>query len=106
MALPDSYQEYKKREFCNDIKCFVQMELNKHEAGSGKYEKVRGICSAACQFKGQDFEDWLKHNAFNLFKDGKTVDFEELRKQGADFSTTWKLHKWMTDNGYELGKKR
>ena len=103
--VPENYSEYKKREFCNDIPCFVQIELNKHEQGSEAYENIRRICSAACQFKGQDFEDWLKKNGFNLFKDGKTADFDELKKQGADFSTTWKLHKWMIENKYELGKR-
>ena len=94
---------YKKREFCNDVKCFVQVELNKHPAGSENYENVRKICGSACQFKGQDFENWLKNNGFSLFKDGKIVDFEQIKN--ADFSTTWKLHKWMVDNGFELAKK-
>ncbi len=96
-------RDYKKREFCNDVKCFVQMELNRHEVGSEKYERVRAVCSSACQFTGKDFEGWLRKNGFGLFKDGKAVDFEQIKN--ADYLTTWRLHKWMTENKYDLAKK-
>ena len=105
MLIPQDHREYRKREFCNDVKCFVQLELNKNVQGSEQYEKIRGICSSACQFGGKSFENWLIENGFSLFKDGKSVDFANLEKEGADFSTAWKLHKWMTGKKYELVKK-
>ena len=34
--------DYKRREFCNDIKCPVQIELNAQKEGSAEYEKKYG----------------------------------------------------------------
>ncbi|MEK7291523.1 MAG: hypothetical protein AAB013_06360 [Planctomycetota bacterium] len=36
------YVDYKRREFCNDVKCSVQMDLNAQKAGSAEYEKNKG----------------------------------------------------------------
>jgi len=35
----EGYVEYKKREFCNDVMCPVQLELNACKPGSEEYEK-------------------------------------------------------------------
>ena len=42
---PDGYVEYKRREFCKDVKCPVQMELNKLTEASPTYEQTRQKCS-------------------------------------------------------------
>ena len=83
MPTPQGHIEYKKREFCNDVQCFVQVEINKHSAGSVQYETVRKICSSACQFKADDFKDWLAKHGFKVFKDGKEVAFEKVKEQFA-----------------------
>ena len=105
MPVPQGRREYKKREFCNDVQCFVQVELNKHTAGSEEYETVRKICSSACQFKADDFREWLNQKGFKVFKDGKEVAFEKVKEQCADYTGTWNLHNWMIKNGFELFKK-
>ncbi|TRO45877.1 hypothetical protein E2P60_06415 [Candidatus Bathyarchaeota archaeon] len=51
--------EYKRREFCNDVKCSVQMKLNQQKEGSEEYEKIRKICSTACVYTTWQFHHWL-----------------------------------------------
>jgi len=53
------YVDYKKREFCNDVKCPVQSELNSKKQGSQEYEKVRQICRTDCKFTTWQFHHWL-----------------------------------------------
>ena len=36
--IPEGYVEYKRREFCKDVKCPVEEELNKQTEGSPAYE--------------------------------------------------------------------
>ena len=58
MAIP-GHVDYKKREFCNDVKCPVQLLLNGQEEGSEQYEKIRGICKDNCVFSAHGFHQWL-----------------------------------------------
>jgi hypothetical protein len=37
----EGYIEYQRREFCKDVKCPVQLELNAQEPGSKEYESGR-----------------------------------------------------------------
>jgi len=53
------YVDYKKREFCNDVKCSVQLELNSKKQGSREYENVRQICRTDCRFTTWQFHHWL-----------------------------------------------
>ena len=55
----EGFTEYKRREFCNDVKCPVQTELNKHEEKSEAYEKIRRTCSTACCYTTYQFHHWL-----------------------------------------------
>ncbi|MBN1495465.1 MAG: hypothetical protein JXA07_01770 [Spirochaetes bacterium] len=55
----DGYIEYKRREFCKDVKCQVQLELNRIEEGSAEYEKTRLICKEACRYTTYQFHHWL-----------------------------------------------
>ena len=58
MAIP-GYVEYHKREFCNDVRCPVQVELNSKAPGSPEYETTRQICTTACKFTTWQFHHWL-----------------------------------------------
>ena len=55
----EGFTEYKRREFCNDVKCPVQMELNKQTEKSEAYEQIRRTCSTACVFTTWQFHHWL-----------------------------------------------
>ena len=51
--------DYKRREFCNEEKCPVQVELNKLESESEEYEQVRKTCRINCRYTTWQFHHWL-----------------------------------------------
>jgi len=53
------YIDYRRREFCNDIKCPVQVELNSLTEGSEEYERIRTTCKNSCRFTTYEFHHWL-----------------------------------------------
>ncbi len=58
MAL-EGFNEYKRREFCNDVKCPVQMKLNQQKEKSKEYDQIRKTCSTACVYTTWQFHHWL-----------------------------------------------
>lgn len=71
MSSIKGYVEYKKREFCNDVKCPVQLELNKKEEGSEEYENLRNNCKNDCKFSARDFHYWLIEKGYLIVKPEK-----------------------------------
>jgi hypothetical protein len=57
--VPEGYVEYKRRGFCKDVKCPVQLELNSQTESSLAYEKTRQKCSTACLYTTWQFHHWL-----------------------------------------------
>ncbi len=55
----DGYIDYKRREFCHDTKCSIQLDLNAQEEGSGEYERIRSICKNDCKYTTYQFHHWL-----------------------------------------------
>lgn len=70
MPIP-GYVDYKKREFCSDIKCPVQIELNSKEEGSKEYEETRRVCSKACKFTTWQFHHWLIERGYLIVRPEK-----------------------------------
>jgi len=64
----EGFIEYKRREFCNDIKCPVQMELNKLEHGSEEYERVRQTCRVNCRYTTWQFHHWLMEKGYLILR--------------------------------------
>ena len=64
----DGFREYRKREFCNDVRCPVQVELNKLDQGSEEYEKVRAECTKGCRRTTHEFHKWLIEKGFIIVK--------------------------------------
>lgn len=64
----DGYVDYKRREFCNDVKCPLQLLLNKQQEGSLGYEEIRRICKENCIFTTYDFHHWLIEKGFLIVK--------------------------------------
>ncbi|MGD6809379.1 MAG: hypothetical protein ACQCN3_06740 [Candidatus Bathyarchaeia archaeon] len=64
----EGFVEYKRREYCNDIKCPVQVELNKQKEGSVEYEKTRKTCAAGCLFTTYQFHHWLIDKGYLIVK--------------------------------------
>ena len=66
--IPQGYVEYKRREFCKDVECPMQMELNKHAEGSPAYEQVRKKCGTACLYTTWQFHHWLIEKGYLILK--------------------------------------
>jgi len=62
------YVEYKRREFCNDVKCSVQMALNAEKEGSKEYETIRKICKTNCRHTTYDFHHWLIDKGYLIIR--------------------------------------
>jgi hypothetical protein len=65
---PEGYVEYKRREFCKDVKCLVQLELNQHKEGSPAYEKTRQKCGSGCLYTTWQFHHWLIEKGYLILK--------------------------------------
>jgi hypothetical protein len=59
--------EYKKREFCNEVKCSVQMKLNEQK-DKEQYEKIRQTCSQTCKFTTWQFHHWLIEKGYLIVR--------------------------------------
>jgi hypothetical protein len=71
MMIPvEGYVEYKRREFCKDVECPVQMELNALEEGSAAYEERRLVCKEHCRFTTYQFHHWLIEKGYIIIRPG------------------------------------
>ncbi|MBN2159090.1 MAG: hypothetical protein JW807_06825 [Spirochaetes bacterium] len=66
--IPLGYVEYKRREFCKDVKCPVQLELNGLKEGSDEYDKVRKTCTGACRYTTYQFHHWLIDKGYLIIR--------------------------------------
>ncbi len=112
-------EDYKKREFCNNIKCPVQVELNKHIENSAEYNAIRGLCSSNCLQSADNFLIWLKNNQYNIVN---AKDSEHLEAEGFDSlaenhvekletlakfeNTAWRFHRAISQQGFMIMKNR
>ncbi len=64
----EGFVDYKRREFCNDVQCPVQVELNRLEAGSDEYELVRKTCSIDCKYTTWQFHHWLIEKGYLIVR--------------------------------------
>jgi hypothetical protein len=55
----EGFAEYKRREFCKEVKCPVQVELNRLVETSPAYERTRQKCSSGCLYTTWQFHHWL-----------------------------------------------
>jgi hypothetical protein len=60
--------DYKRREFCNNINCPVQVKLNKLVPGSEEYENIRRDCKTKCRFSTWDFHHWLIEKGYLIVR--------------------------------------
>jgi hypothetical protein len=64
----EGFIDYKRREFCNDVACSVQVELNKLESGSEEYELVRKTCKTGCRYTTYEFHHWLIEKGYLIVR--------------------------------------
>ncbi len=67
----EGYVEYKRREFCKDVKCPVQTELDTLEEGSAAYEEKRLVCKEQCRFTTYRFHHWLIDKGYIIIRPEK-----------------------------------
>lgn len=67
MSIP-GYVDYQKREYCKDIQCPLQMELDKHPVGSGEYEEIRKTCKTGCRHTTHEFHAWLIEKGYEIVR--------------------------------------
>lgn len=70
MLIPE-FVDYKKRGFCNDVKCPVQLALNSQKQGSEQYEKIRDGCKNNCKFTAWQFHHWLIDKGYLIVRPKK-----------------------------------
>ena len=64
----EGYTDYPRREYCKDIACRVQLELEKYELGSEDYERIRDICKCNCIHTTYEFHHWLIDKGYELVR--------------------------------------
>lgn len=67
----EGYVDYKSREFCNDVKCPVQLELNTKKPGSKEYEEIRQTCRTSCRHTTWEFHHWLIEKGYLIVRPEK-----------------------------------
>lgn len=64
----EGYVDYQRREYCKDIQCPVQVELETHAPNSAEYERVRGICQTECRHTTYEFHHWLIQKGYLIIR--------------------------------------
>jgi len=60
--------EYKRREYCEDIGCPVQLMMNKKEQTCEDYNDLREICKESCLHTTYEFHHWLIEKGYLLVR--------------------------------------
>jgi hypothetical protein len=64
----EGYIDYQRREYCNDIRCPVQLRLNAVEPGSEVYQRIRQVCLTDCVHTTYEFHHWLIDHGYFLVR--------------------------------------
>jgi hypothetical protein len=64
----DGYIDYKRREYCNDVACPVQLLLHKKVEKSPEYEEIRLICTSHCLHSTYEFHHWLLEKGYLIVR--------------------------------------
>jgi len=64
----EGFTEYKAREFCSDVKCPVQTQLNTLKDKPEEYERLRQTCRTACRYTTWQFHHWLIEKGYLILK--------------------------------------
>ncbi len=64
----EGYVDYQRREYCKDVRCPVQLELEARTQGSAEYERIRGICQSGCKHTTFEFHHWLIDKGYLIIR--------------------------------------
>jgi hypothetical protein len=62
------YIDYQRREFCKDVQCPVQLELDGQQEGSDAYENIRQACKTNCRYTTYQFHHWLINKGYLIVR--------------------------------------
>jgi hypothetical protein len=62
------YVEYQRREYCKDVRCPVQLELEAQTPGSEDYERIRKVCQTNCRHTTYEFHHWLIQKGYLIVR--------------------------------------
>jgi hypothetical protein len=62
----EGFVEYKRREYCNDIECPIQVMMNKKTQED--YNDLREICMKNCLHTTYEFHHWLIEKGYLLVR--------------------------------------
>ena len=72
MIMPiKGFVDYKRREYCSDIECPVQMMISKKAQDSEDYNDLREICQKNCLHTTYEFHHWLIEKGYLLIRPEK-----------------------------------
>lgn len=60
----EGYIDYPKREYCHDVKCPIQLLLDRETAKSHGYEEIRALCASHCLHSTHEFHHWLTKKGY------------------------------------------
>ena len=81
MVIPGTI-EYQRREFCKDIGCPIQHQLEKHRPGTDEYEEVRRICKTDCIHTTYEFHHWLTDHGYEIVRPEEDTPQDEEERNG------------------------
>lgn len=64
----EGYADYRRREFCKDIRCSVQLDLDARVEGSNEYQKIRQTCITDCIYTAYQFHHWLIEKGYLVIR--------------------------------------
>jgi hypothetical protein len=64
----EGFVEYKRREYCNDVECPIQMIMNQKDQDSAEYNELRDICREHCLHTTYEFHHWLEDKGYLLLR--------------------------------------
>jgi len=67
MVIP-GFMDYERRAYCKDVRCPVQVLLDKTAQNTADYEEIRAICSSRCIHTTYDFHHWLIKHGYHVVK--------------------------------------
>ena len=60
--------DYQRREFCKDVRCPVQLDLDLEPSDSEDYEQIRQTCKTNCRYTTYQFHHWLMNHGYLLIR--------------------------------------
>jgi len=98
-SVVDSAAEYTSREFCRDVECETQQELDSCPKESIEYSRISNSCRYRCSHTKEDFILWLARNGYKV----EGVPDQELY---CSTNTAYEFHNWTKEQGMRIFKTK